>query len=110
MITRVNPHDMGVHEYRGLDEDINSFVPQAVIDLVKQANAGDRDAADMVYDLGVNSISLHPIALEEIPNGSSFYAMDTGELYFFDEDNQEWITSSGSIEPVIGDDSGGGVS
>ena len=29
------------------------------------------------------------IATDDIPNGSSFYAMDTGTLYFFDAANQD---------------------
>lgn len=30
---------------------------------------------------------------EGVTNGSSFYEMDTGDTYYYDEENQEWITS-----------------
>lgn len=32
-----------------------------------------------------------------IENGSSFIEMDTGLIYFFDEDNQIWINYRGDI-------------
>ena len=39
MITRVNPHDMGVHEYRGLDEDISLLShTQADIDRMRKCS------------------------------------------------------------------------
>lgn len=27
----------------------------------------------------------------DIPNGSSFYEMDTGNVFMFDEQNKQWI-------------------
>ena len=37
MVTRVNPHDMGVHEYRGLNEDISLLLhTQADIDRMRE--------------------------------------------------------------------------
>lgn len=32
-------------------------------------------------------------ATSDIPNGSSFFEMDTFNVYFFDKANNQWITS-----------------
>lgn len=99
MVTRVNPHDMGVHEYRGLDDDISLLShTQADIDMMREGGI-----VLPVGDITEEATIPNPddmIATDDIPNGSSFYAMDTGTLYFFDAANQDWITSDSSIDPV----------
>lgn len=111
MVTRVNPHDMGVHEYRGLDDDISLLShTQADIDRMRKMLNSVGDIVLSVGDITEEATIPNPdgmIATDDIPNGSSFYAMDTGTLYFFDAANQDWITSDSSIDPVSGDDSGG---
>lgn len=29
--------------------------------------------------------------IQDIPNGSSFYEIDTGNVFMFDEQNKQWI-------------------
>lgn len=32
-------------------------------------------------------------------NGSSFYEMDSGTTYYYDEDGRQWVTATASTEP-----------
>lgn len=45
---------------------------------------------DKCFDFRGLSTDDKPIN-ENVGNGSSFIEMDTGKIFFFDEDGQEWV-------------------
>ena len=47
------------------------------------------------HAIGLSGLSADEKPTEEIPNGSTFREMDTGDIYYFDEENETWLKSSG---------------
>lgn len=59
----------------------------------------------MISNIDKMIIRLIGLSTDEKPpatNGSSFIEMDTGDLYFYDGENSEWIKSGGGGSAVVG--------
>lgn len=50
--------------------------------------AGSADTT--MYSLRLRGLSSDTKPTEDIPNGSSFLEMDTGNVYVFDKENSQW--------------------
>lgn len=48
----------------------------------------DTEGQTSIFEMRGKSTDIKPI--DDIPNGSTFYEMDTGKVYMFDFDNKIW--------------------
>lgn len=56
------------------------------------------DGAQSVDLADIRCLSVDVKPTQGVANGSSLLEMDTGKLYFFDEENAEWLNFAGGDE------------
>ena len=62
----------------------------------RKTNVRTDDEGHTVADFSMKGLSTDEKPIEKygeirIGNGSSFYEMDTGEAYMYDEENKDWL-------------------